>query len=167
MNPCSSALDIVPGEAVGPFRLYMERSQVHALARELGISVQSDWSPVDSNCEGLRSRGIEFCDILQAGLSFYYNAAGQCIMIEALVGWPHHPQPRPTFRLFGVAINHADDKVVLKLCRDRWTDVSEDYCGMRVPSAGLEALYWDRSDGSYHVVSVVPPCPEVTPPCSG
>jgi hypothetical protein len=138
IEPFHSTFAILPGEAVGPFRLGMSCERVREVAqRKLSIACETEGN---SHIIG------------DTGLVVGYDDKGYANKVEARWGPadPTYPTPNQNdFVLFGKDVSQLDDTTVTQLCEKHWPDVARVYTGIEVPSAGFKAACWDRGDGYF------------------
>ena len=139
------SFDLLPGVAIGPFRLGMSREEAREIARRRfgtetearGREGSADWIP-------------------SLGIAVSYDANGRCTKVEVQFGYAFGD--KCGVRLLGRQINWMRDDEVIRLCKDRWPDVASQGYWYDVPSAGLRLAYYDTpSDASFCSASVFPP----------
>lgn len=140
--------EIVPGEAIGPFRLGMTRQEIGTVreqerARGIGFPLADP-------------KGLPQQDFPQPGIYFYYDDADRCCKIEALFGYWASP---PVFTLLGRVVNGMTARKVAELMRSIATDVKSTYAAKSSASAGLRAIRWEASDEHIMCLEVMPKKP--------
>ncbi len=145
--------EILPGEAIGPFRLGMTREQVREIAqRDLG-------SDIEASKFG-EAGDLDRDSIGDTGLMVDYDGNGHANCVWGSYGWARSAcgTPDSAFMLFGKNITGMNDAKVIQLCESHWTDVLDRHFSIDVPSAGLSFTYWENAtDGSLCTVDVLPP----------
>jgi len=150
MEQRHSTFEVLPGEAIGPFRLGMTREQVREIAqRDLRNDINA--------CKFGEDDEYDRDNIGDAVFSVDYDGNGHANRVSALWGWARSACKThdSDFMLFGKNINGMNDAEVIQLCKGHWSDVYDRHFSIDVPSAGLSFTYFEnRTDGDLCAVDV-------------
>jgi hypothetical protein len=136
-TPSTTSLEIQPGRSIGPFALGMSRDDVEAL----------NFAPMEPFTDG---SGAELTEL---GIKLHYDESGRCRRIEARVLGTGTAQ----FVLAGHKMNDITDIEARAIFAALAGEVENFYGGFEIPSIGIWAVKWERTDDVMFAIGVEPP----------
>jgi tetratricopeptide (TPR) repeat protein len=126
--------EIIPGEAIGPFKLGMTRDEIEGL----NIRPMKDFED---------NTGVDFPRL---GVSLFYDASDKCREIQAALF-----SKSPTFVLAGHIVNGVSADEAQGIFMSISPYIKLLYAGFELPSVGLRAVKWEAGDDHICAIQVM------------